>query len=167
VQQKHRQYAATCLIMCWRQVDGVESSRITRIVKLTTAVTENPALCRTWRWQNACYGVQQQLPSKGRDIKTIHSQHQVSRNLHLHNSCFECLKLDVMDSPLNCFYQRFVTYLVWRSLKRPVQVTLYNHVLAWCHLISTKDNWMSEVLGTQQCFIVVSVKQHLGGRLVW
>jgi len=75
--------------------------------------------------------------------------------------------LDVMDSPLNCFYQRFVTYLVWRSLKRPVQVTLYNHVLAWCHLISTKDNWMSEVLGTQQCFIVVSVKQHLGGRLVW
>jgi len=65
-----------------------------------------------------------------RYIETIHSQHQLYSNPHHHNSCFECLKLDVMDSPLNCFYQRFVTYLVWRSLKRPIQVTLLNLGLA-------------------------------------
>merc|ERR1712073_193468 len=46
------------------------------------------------------------------------------------NSCFECLTLDVPVSPLNCFYQRFVTYLVWRSLKRPIEVTLLNLGLA-------------------------------------
>jgi len=41
----------------------------------------------------------QQLPSRGRDIRSIHSQHQLYCNPHHHNSCFECLKLDVMDTP--------------------------------------------------------------------
>jgi len=58
------------------------------------------------------------------------SQDLLIYNPHHHHSCFECLKLDVMVSPLNCFYQRFVTYLVWRSLKRPIQVTLLNSELA-------------------------------------
>merc|ERR1711884_239285 len=72
---------------------------------------------------------------RGRDIKTIHSQPSTNYTviliiiiplLNVSNSS----GLDVMDSPLNCFYQRFVTYLVWRSLKRPVQVTLLNLGLA-------------------------------------
>jgi len=166
--------------MCWRQVDGREWSQITRIVKLTTAVTKNPASCPTW-WRKLsslladCLLQSTGAPQPSPAEEEISEPYIASTNytviliiiipvLNVWNSS----GLDVMDCDhWNCFYQRFVTYLVWRSLKRPVQVTLYNHVLAWCHLISTKDNWMSEVLGTQQCFIVVSVKQHLGGRLVW
>merc|ERR1719221_170252 len=76
-----------------------------------------------------------------RYIETIHSQHQLYSNPHHHNSCFECLKLDVMDSPLNCFYQRFVTYLVWRSLKRPVKllsVVMFSHDVTLSALRTTE-----------------------------
>lgn len=119
--------------MCWRQVAGIEWSQITRIVKLTTAVTKNPASCRTW-WRKLSSLLAECLLQSTAE-EEISKPYIASTNytviliiiipvLNVWNSMW----WTHLQPPLNCFYQRFVTYLVWRSLKRPVQVTLYNHV---------------------------------------
>ena len=129
---------------------------------------------------SACYWVRQ-LPSRGRDIKTIHSQPSTNYTviliiiiplLNVSNSvsCSALLWASLTYNPpvwFRCdgfttelFLSAFCDLFSVAQSEATSQVTLCSHVLAWCHVIRYLDHQIEIYREPHHSFNLCSTKDN-------